>query len=80
MAAGGELVGVLSPMLEVSGVVSVMRGQQYDIYTGEHEVTPSEEEQVLHTRNRAVLTDITVNPIPSNYGRIAWTGTALRVY
>ena len=45
----------------------------------EHEVTPSEETQILQTADRTVLQNIVINPIPSNYGRITWNGSTLTV-
>ncbi len=48
-------------------------------YTGPTEVTPSLETQVLYTENKSVLSNITVNPIPSNYGLITWNGSTLTV-
>ena len=50
-----------------------------DYYTGETEITPSQDVQVLHTTEKVLATDITINPIPSNYGRIIWNGAYLRV-
>ena len=49
-------------------------------YHGEYTVEPSEETQVLPTEHKALSQDVTVLPIPSNYGRIAWDGTAIMVY
>lgn len=48
-------------------------------YTGPTEVTPTREMQVLYTANKSVLSNITVNPIPSNYGLITWNGSTLTV-
>ena len=49
-------------------------------YTGEYTVTPSEDEQVLQTRGKALSQNVTVAPIPSNYGRIAYDGTQIMVW
>lgn len=49
-------------------------------YQGPTEVTPAEQRQVLGTSGKTLGANITVNPIPSNYGRIAWDGTKLTVY
>ena len=48
-------------------------------YYGEYEVTPSTEEQVLPTSGKILSQNITINPIPSNYGQIAWNGSVLTV-
>lgn len=51
-----------------------------DAYSGETTVTPSEDTQTLLTHGKMIGSDITVLPIPSNYGRIAYSGGILTVY
>jgi len=51
----------------------------YPEYTGATEVTPSRETQILHTNKRTVLSDITINPIPENYGLITYDGYKITV-
>lgn len=51
----------------------------YEIYDGDVEFTPSEETQIVSTQGTALLSNITINPIPSNYGLITWNGTTLTV-
>ena len=48
-------------------------------YDGPTTVVPSGSAQVLATAGRAVLTDITIDPIPSNYGLITWDGHTILV-
>jgi len=48
-------------------------------YTGEYEVTPTEETQVLATQGKIMTDNVTVNPIPNNYGLITWNGSVLTV-
>ena len=50
-----------------------------DVYDGDYEVTPSAETQTLSTKNRTMVNDITINPIPSNYGLITWNGSTITV-
>lgn len=50
-----------------------------DPYEGEYIVTPSSETQVLETIGLQCYDNITVNPIPSNYGLITWNGSTLTV-
>ena len=56
-------------------------GEFYDIgkNTQEREVTPTEEEQVVLPDDGYLLSRVTVNPIPSNYGLITWDGSVLTV-
>lgn len=48
-------------------------------YIGPLAVYPTESEQVLETANKALRYNITIAPIPSNYGLITWNGTVLTV-
>ena len=48
-------------------------------YGGSYEITPSETSQTLTTASRMLSQDITVGPIPSNYGLITWNGATLTV-
>lgn len=48
-------------------------------YDGPYEVTPSDQEQTLPTRNKTLEGDITINAIPSNYGLITWDGSTITV-
>ena len=48
-------------------------------YEGEYEVTPSEDTQVLFTDGKVLSRNVTVHPIPSNWGKITWNGAVLTV-
>ena len=48
-------------------------------YSGPYVVTPSEDTQVLATAGKTLESNVTVKPIPSNYGRITWNGTTITV-
>ena len=48
-------------------------------YEGETEFTPSADEQVIPTAGFMMHENITINPIPSNYGLITWNGSTLTV-
>lgn len=48
-------------------------------YSGPYEVTPSTQKQTLLTVNKTLSQNVTVNPIPSNYGLITWNGSYLTV-
>lgn len=48
-------------------------------YTGSYEVTPSTEEQTLQTDGFLMHGNVTINPIPDNYGLITWDGSTLMV-
>lgn len=50
-----------------------------DTYKGDYSVTPSRNRQILKTSEKMMCDDITVEPIPSNYGLITWNGSILMV-
>lgn len=48
-------------------------------YTGDYEVTPTQEEQTLYTRNKTMTANVVVHKIPPQYGLITWNGAILTV-
>lgn len=74
--------GEVSLISVVDGIAgTVLKETVYDppAYTGETTVTPSAETQTLETSGLTLTRDITINPIPSNYGLITWDGNILTV-
>lgn len=52
---------------------------EYPDYEGETTFTPSQETQIIPTGHTVLLSDITINPIPSNYGRITYSGGIISI-
>lgn len=50
-----------------------------DPYTGPYTVTPTQSTQVLATEDLRMTQDLTINPIPSDWGHITWDGSVLTV-
>ena len=50
-----------------------------DPYEGEYIVTPTNEEQILLTKNLRMLENVVINKIPENYGLITWNGSFLTI-
>lgn len=48
-------------------------------YNGSFSFTPSDEIQVIQTNGKLLLQNITINPIPSNYGKITWNGSTMSI-
>ena len=48
-------------------------------YEGEYHFTPSSSAITVQTGNKYLAEDITIDPIPSNYGLITWNGSYLTV-
>ena len=52
---------------------------EYPIYDGETEFTPSSSVQTIFTARKLLATDITINPIPSNYGLVTYDGSIITI-
>ena len=48
-------------------------------YTGDYTITPTAQAQILQTKDMVCFDNITIEPIPDNYGLITWNGSALTV-
>ena len=73
------VIGELSPTGSLEGELTIPKVIEKEEYRGEHEVTPSDETQILMTSDKLVRENIIINPIPSNYGRITWDGRVITV-
>ena len=72
-------LGVLEPKsvdLDMSVGVYAQIGEHYH---GAYTITPSSETQILDTDTLILDGNITINPIPSNYGLISWDGSKITV-
>lgn len=73
------LISVSVETEETLATVSEVKYPVQERYTGETVVTPTQETQTLHTATLLMPVDITINPIPSNYGLISWSGSGILV-
>ena len=48
-------------------------------YTGPYEFTPTDEAQTVTITGKQATQDITINPIPSNYGRVSYNGRIITI-
>lgn len=78
LSAPGTLGGSLQGRAGLNGSL-MTNGRVYPTYDGPTTITPNGEVQVEYTAGTVLLTDITINPIPSNYGLITWNGSTLNV-
>ncbi len=75
----GGLIGKLYQIEQLSIFAEVLQGVSVPIYDGVTEFTPSPETQTIKINGYRGISDITINPIPSNYGLITWNGSILTV-
>ena len=62
--------------MDTAIVVNQIFGEEYE---GPYEFTPTADTQVVAINLKTATQDITINPIPSNWGLIAWDGSVLTV-
>ena len=62
--------------LDIDAKIVIVQGESY---TGSYTVTPNNQTQTLSTAGLVMTNNVTVNPIPSNYGLITWNGAVLTV-
>jgi len=54
-------------------------GRVYPTYEGAYEFEAGAAAQTVHTAGTVLVSDIIIDPIPSNYGLITWNGSTLTV-
>ena len=79
LSSSGQLSGFLSATQTITGHLTVPQYVLPPAYPGPYEVTPAPETQTLATDSLYMRGNITINPIPSNYGLITWNGSTLTV-
>lgn len=62
--------------IDVKESIVTVAGQAYE---GEYTFVPTQEAQTIEIKNKVALDNITINPIPNNYGLIGWNGSVLTV-
>lgn len=66
----------ISAALTVDTAIQLVDGDHYE---GEYTVTPSATAQTLATEGLVMTQNVTIEPIPNNYGLITWDGSVLTV-
>lgn len=74
----GTMTGSVSGSARMTGVVNTGMSDIKE-YTGNYSVTPSAEAQILNTQDLKMTDNVTIAPIPSNYGKIEYDGYGIRV-
>ena len=57
-----KLLGTIVKKADISGTVSLPYSANY--YTGDYDITPTIDGQVMETANKTMVEDVTINPIP----------------
>ena len=79
LSAVGRLDATLSGVQSLTATLSLPQAVAVDEYSGPYEFTPGNAPQVIEIANKKATADITIGPIPDNYGLITWDGSTLTV-
>lgn len=84
-----ELIGTITPRAPIgggisargalAGTIAISQGVRYPEYDGPTSFAPTGEAQTVRTSGYVMTSDLTIGPIPSNYGLITWNGAVLTV-
>lgn len=73
-------LGVAENSVQVSfGVSTQIVTSTAPDYDGPYDFTPSSELQTIETTGFRMTDNVTINPIPNNYGLITWNGSIITV-
>ena len=73
-----SIVGGESVEIQFEQIRTVYRDER-PAYDGPYSVTPSAEAQTLETNGKRMTGDVTIGPIPSNYGLVTWNGAYITI-
>ena len=80
LTSTGRLQGTLvGDHHKISGSLTIPNAVDTELYPGPYVFTPTEDTQTVEIKDYKASENITLNPIPSNYGLITWNGTTLTV-
>ena len=79
LTAQQGIIGTLVAPQGIQGMLTIPSAVGVEIYEGEYEFTPTQSTQTISIENKMAVQDITINPIPNNYGLITWNGSIITV-
>ena len=79
LTGSGVVSGFLSAEGNISGVLTIPSEVGSLPYSGPYEFTPSQETQEIEIEGMRAAQNITINPIPNNYGLITYNGSTITV-
>lgn len=75
----GMVQGTLSGVGAVSGSLSVPKGKAVAPFVGDYNYIPTQQTQTIEINGLRATDNITIEPIPNNYGLITWNGSVITV-
>ena len=77
IASKKSLKGSITTKEKISGFVNVGGTIRQESYDGSYEVTPTIEQQILQTKNKTMINDLTIKSIP--YSEVTNTSNGITV-
>ena len=74
-----SLSASLTGQASLSVDMTIPKVVQTNPFVGSYEYTPTQETQTILINGLRATDDITINPIPNNYGLITWDGSTITV-
>lgn len=75
----GTINGTIQGTGGISAAISLPEVVDTPAYAGPYEYTPAADAQVITIGGLRATSNITINPIPSNYGLVTWNGAYLTI-
>lgn len=75
----GRLNCTLTEGKSLKGELTVPKGKGVSPFIGEYTYTPTRSKQTIPIAGLKALQNITIEPIPQNYGLITWNGSTITV-
>ncbi len=79
LSAPGQITGRLQGTHFIYGTLTIPSASDITRYEGPYEFTPTQEAQTVLIENELAEQNITINPIPNNYGLITYNGSTITV-
>ena len=74
-----RITGTLTGESKITGTLTIPSAILPPAYEGGYSFTPSDETQVAEVKEKWLTENITIEPIPSNYGLITYNGISITV-
>lgn len=75
----GSLSGQLAGQKSISAGLIIPEIVDAQPYLGNYSFTPTNETQIIEIEGLKATQNITIDPIPQNYGLVTWDGSTLTV-
>lgn len=79
LAETGRIGCSLTGSEQMTAELTLPKGKASPPFTGAYTYIPTQETQTIPINGLKAIQDITIEPIPSNYGLITWNGSTITV-